>query len=427
MALWSAIWKELLVLVRDRGGIALLFLMPTAMVTIMTIVQDAPFKDHHGQKIPILVFDQDGGTVAQNIIASLDSSDAFKVIKTLEEEELTLKSFNKTINSGDVQIGIVLGENLSEDLDQAVSEKIGTMLAIINPNGTDSSKQELRAPLISIIMDPATKKTFRISIRMALDQFIAQLEGRMLLDKLAEDLSEMSGSENNSNQSIGNMVNITEGVASTEDVEDTIASNSTQHNVPAWTVFAMFFIVIPLSANMVRERTSGTYSRLSTMSASIAHYYSGKLISFTLVCIAQATIIVLVGLLIFPFISLARLDLGSGLIPLIIASITVGTAATSFGLVVGSIFNTHQQAAIFGVVTVVIMAAMGGIWVPLYAMPENMQIIGKLSPMYWALECFNTVFLRGLGPLEVIGGTYKLWGFSIICILFTLFRGRRLS
>jgi ABC-2 type transport system permease protein len=222
------------------------------------------------------------------------------------------------------------------------------------------------------------------------------------------------------------MIAVSERVASTGTITEAIASNSTQHNIPAWTVFAMFFIVIPLSSNMVRERMSGTFARLSTMSASISNYYSGKLISYTLVCLAQATIIVIVGLFALPFIGLAKLDLGSGIFPLILASVTVGAAATSFGLLVGSIFRTHQQAAIFGVVTVVIMAALGGIWVPIYAMPESMRNIGELSPLYWALECFNMVFLRGLDPIDILFGTIELWSFSFICILFTLMKGRRM-
>jgi ABC-2 type transport system permease protein len=34
-----------------------------------------------------------------------------------------------------------------------------------------------------------------------------------------------------------------------------IKPNSVQHNVPAWTLFAIFFIVIPLSINIVKEKT----------------------------------------------------------------------------------------------------------------------------------------------------------------------------
>jgi ABC-2 type transport system permease protein len=33
-----------------------------------------------------------------------------------------------------------------------------------------------------------------------------------------------------------------------------IMPNSVQHNVPAWALFAIFFIVVPLSINLVKEK-----------------------------------------------------------------------------------------------------------------------------------------------------------------------------
>jgi ABC-2 type transport system permease protein len=61
------------------------------------------------------------------------------------------------------------------------------------------------------------------------------------------------------------------------------------------------------------------------------------------------------------------------------------------------------------------MAALGGIWVPLYIMSDTMIFIGHLSPMNWAMEAFNDVFLRGQNLSEIIFGSAKLWVFGIVC------------
>lgn len=121
-----------------------------------------------------------------------------------------------------------------------------------------------------------------------------------------------------------------------------------------------------------------------------------------------------------PSIGLAKLDMGSGSIPLLYVAVVVGLAATSYGLLVGTIFKTLHQAAIFGVVTVVIMAALGGIWVPLYIMSDTMVFIGGLSPMNWAMEAFNGVFLRGENLSEIISGSLKLWIFGLVCFSASL-------
>jgi ABC-2 type transport system permease protein len=194
-----------------------------------------------------------------------------------------------------------------------------------------------------------------------------------------------------------------------------VANNSTQHNVPAWTVFAMFFIVIPLAGNMVRERTAGTITRLRTMPASMFHFYAGKLLSYSGVGLLQALLMISVGFWLMPHLGLAKLDLGSGLIPLIYVSIVVGVASTGYGLLIGTLFKTLHQAAIFGIVSVVIMAALGGIWVPLYIMSDTMIFIGHLSPMNWAMEAFNDVFLRGKELTQIIANTWHLWLFGAVC------------
>jgi ABC-2 type transport system permease protein len=194
-----------------------------------------------------------------------------------------------------------------------------------------------------------------------------------------------------------------------------VANNSTQHNVPAWTVFAMFFIVIPLAGNMVRERSAGTIVRLRTMPTSMFHFYAGKLMTYSTVGLLQALLMISVGFWLMPLLGLAKLDLGSGLIPLLYVSIVAGFASTGYGLLIGTAFKTLHQAAIFGTVSVVIMAALGGIWVPLYIMSDTMIFIGHLSPMNWAMEAFNDVFLRGETLIDIILQTWHLWIFGGIC------------
>ena len=54
----------------------------------------------------------------------------------------------------------------------------------------------------------------------------------------------------------------------------------------------------------------------------------------------------------------------------------------------------------FGAVSVVIAAAIGGIMVPVFAMPPVMQTISIFSPLSWGLNAFLDVFVRG-GSLAV--------------------------
>ena len=416
MKLLASIKKEWLLLIRDKGGLGILFLMPMVLVVVMAVVQDAPFRDYQEQQLPVLFVDEDQGVISQSILMGMSEGNTFRLVDSLNGKPVSAEEATKAINSGEFQIGVIVHKGLSSELQEIVDAQVDGMLAGLMP-GADANevvKPDLE-PYITLLLDPTTKSTFRSSIRSAIKQFLSKLEAKLIVDGLTSKLAEMTGNTPKVDLSSNGIVQVKETTATSTIMAADVANNSTQHNVPAWTVFAMFFIVIPLAGNMVRERTAGTITRLRTMPASMFHFYAGKLLSYSAVGLLQALLMISVGFWLMPQLGLAKLDLGSGMLPLLYVSVVVGVAATGYGLLVGTLFKTLHQAAIFGMVTVVIMAALGGIWVPLYIMSDTMIFIGHLSPMNWAMEAFNDVFLRGDGMGKIIFGSVKLWVFGIVC------------
>ena len=416
MKLLASIKKEWLLLIRDKGGLGILFLMPMVLVVVMALVQDAPFRDYQEQQLPVLFVDEDQGVVSQSILLGMGEGNTFRLVDSLDNKLIAAEEATEAINAGKYQIGVIVHKGLSDELHQIVDAQVGGMLAGLIPGDepTEIVQPELE-PYITLLLDPTTKSTFRSSIRSAIKQFLSKLEAKMIVDGLSSKLAEMTGNTPNVDLSSNGIVQVRETTATSKVMAADVANNSTQHNVPAWTVFAMFFIVIPLAGNMVRERTAGTITRLRTMPASMFHFYAGKLLSYSGVGLLQALLMISVGFWLMPHLGLAKLDLGSGLVPLIYVSIVVGVASTGYGLLIGTLFKTLHQAAIFGMVSVVIMAALGGIWVPLYIMSDTMIFIGHLSPMNWAMEAFNDVFLRGKELTHIVAHTSHLWLFGAIC------------
>jgi len=417
MKLLASIKKEWLLLIRDKGGLGILFLMPMVLVVVMAVVQDAPFRDYQEQQLSVLFVDEDQGVVSQSILLGMNQGNTFRLVDSLDAKPISTDVATKAINAGEYQIGVIVHKGLSSKLQQIVDAQVDGMLAGLIPGDepTEKVEQPNLEPYITLLLDPTTKHTFRSSIRSAIKQFLSKLEAKMIVDGLTSKLAQMTGNTPEVNLSSNGIVQLRETIATSKIMTSDVANNSTQHNVPAWTVFAMFFIVIPLAGNMVKERSAGTITRLRTMPASMFYFYGGKLLSYSGVGLLQALLMISVGFWLMPQLGLAKLDLGSGLIPLLYVSVVVGVAATGYGLLVGTLFKTLHQAAIFGMVTVVIMAALGGIWVPLYIMSDTMIFIGHLSPMNWAMEAFNDVFLRGETLIDIIVSTWHLWLFGAVC------------
>jgi ABC-2 type transport system permease protein len=61
-----------------------------------------------------------------------------------------------------------------------------------------------------------------------------------------------------------------------------------------------------------------------------------------------------------------------------------------------------------GSLSILLLSALGGIWVPSYVMPEVMRNISAYSPLNWSLTGFYKLFLRGAGVQDILADAIKL-------------------
>ena len=69
----------------------------------------------------------------------------------------------------------------------------------------------------------------------------------------------------------------------------------------------------------------------------------------------------------------------------------------------------------------ILLAAIGGIMVPKFIMPEMMQTFANISPMSWALDGFLQVILHGSSIGKVLPYAACLTIFAIISLLLASF------
>ena len=76
--------------------------------------------------------------------------------------------------------------------------------------------------------------------------------------------------------------------------------NAVQHSVPAWLIFGMFFIMIPLSNVMALERQTNTITRLRLARASASGLIAAKLVPYFLINQLQFVGMLLLGRYLLP-------------------------------------------------------------------------------------------------------------------------------
>ncbi len=421
LQLFSSIYKEILLIIRDKAGLAILFLMPMVLIFVMTLIQDSTFRKLDESKLEILFLDNDQDSLGMAIKHGLRESGFIELVTSYKNEPLDHELINQLLNEGKYQIGIIIPDEAT----QTVKKKVEMMFSqAMEENNSTIIKGLEPYDIATIILyfDPAIKNSFKQSVKSAIQNFTFAIEAKLTFDYLAEEFADILPAPENIYFDPKGSIKFEELYATNEHTE--IIPNSVQHNVPAWAVFAMFFILIPLTGNIIKERDSGSAMRLEIMPSSYIIVMIAKAMVYILVCLLQFCLMLLVGIIILPLFGLPVLELGSNITALIIMAVSVAIAATSYGILLGAVASTHEQAASFGSVSIIVLAALGGIWVPVFMMPGMMQQLSIASPLNWGLEGFYNIFLRGGGITSILSNVSLLLGFSVI-IIYIAFQFRR--
>ena len=244
---------------------------------------------------------------------------------------------------------------------------------------------------VRLISDPAMRVDHRNLVAASLSRALAGVENRLLWEQFAA-LAGMKITPEREKE-------IRELLAANRPFEEVKPEDaagagvnapmptSVQQSVPAWSLFAMFFIVIPLSVTFIKERQLGALTRLKTTPVPPLVVMAGKAIPYFIINQLQIALMLAVG-----FCSAApwRRGASAGNSPVGIALLTVSAslAAVGFGLMTAMFCKTTEQSTTFGGTSVIVFAALGGIMVPKFLMPQFMQSLSIISPLSWGLDGF---------------------------------------
>jgi ABC-2 type transport system permease protein len=411
-----SVYKEFLLLKRDMGGVVTLFLMPLVLIVTVTLIQDSTYKRGNDTKIPILLVDYDKGNVSKTIFNNLQKSNVFSVVTNLDNTPITEAVAKEAVFKGKYQMAIVIPSHLSTDLQAKIDQnvqKIVSSLGFADSLATKSKTKLVDQKEVKLYFDPAVQLSFKSGVMNGIDKMISQIETKSIYTTFQDQLGE--GDTKFEQKSFITFKEIVPKINNKD-----ITPNSVQHNVPAWTLFAIFFIVIPLSINMVKEKTQGTFVRLRTNPVSNIIVLAGKTVMYLIICLIQFYMMVAVAIFLFPHLGLPALNVEGNLILMSVVALFSGLAAIGFGILLGTIAKTQEQSAPFGATSVIILAAIGGVWVPVFAMPKIMQIVAQSSPMNWGLEAFYDVLLRNATFLDLVPELFLLFLFFVVTTTLAL-------
>ena len=204
-----------------------------------------------------------------------------------------------------------------------------------------------------------------------------------------------------------------------------IQPTSVQQSVPAWLIFSMFFVVIPIATTFIVERQQGTLQRLKSYPIPESLLLIGKLIPYMGINLVQTVLMFLVGVYLVPLLGGDALQLPENPLLLLPITVAISFTAISFALLVATLVKTTEQATTIGGISNLLLGAIGGIMVPTFIMPEVMQAVAGFSPMNWGLEGYLDILLRQGRLEDTLPEIGKLLLLATVLFTMALFSYRR--
>lgn len=457
MKLFSVLRKDLLILVRNRAEMAVLFLMPLAFILPISFALGAG--DGYGinrsnQMIPLPVINYDGGPRAQELMAAVGESllleidfsagqlqalnlaeapECSPVFGVTRQEETNPAAESPepslapttTAEEGAGAADISSSPVCTELAARALLQQSARTAALIIPDGFSEVIESGEPAQIGFIYDPAGDPirlqqvegvvrgaAIKVSLQNQVSRGFRQLSDLVLLAPAS--VREPWAAQNDQPQTLEQDLALNLKKVAPANYKPVSTPDTYQQTIPGYTVMFVFFIIAAMTASIREEKLTGTFRRLLSAPVSRAELAAGKLLSTMLVGFVQLIFLFIVGALVFQF------GLGRDPLAFLVLSGALVTTAATLGLAAASFSIKGAGLA----APLVIAALLGGCMFPVDLMPPFLRSLSYAVPHSWAMNGYLNLMVRGVGLQEVMPQISALLGFSLLFFFIAIWRFR---
>jgi ABC-2 type transport system permease protein len=178
----------------------------------------------------------------------------------------------------------------------------------------------------------------------------------------------------------------------------------------------VFFIMTGIVESVMDERTTGSFRRIIASPVSKAKIIIGKFFPYYIVNILQIVVMFAIGVIFY------NMELGNSFGGLLLVTLTLPLVSTTAGMFISTICKTKNQGTSIVVISTLVLAAFGGIFIPAFLLPDAMQLFAKYTPMGTALMAYQDILVRNLGVSAVLDNILILLTFAFFFFLLAIWR-----
>jgi ABC-2 type transport system permease protein len=165
-----------------------------------------------------------------------------------------------------------------------------------------------------------------------------------------------------------------------------------------------FGVIIGPAYSLAMEREDGTLLRHKALPHGMQGYVTGQLLLHSLGLVPLLLVILVPGFLLFD----GLMSEGAGGWLTFAWVLVLGLMATlPIGMVLGSVVPGVQKVGTWGMLPVLVVTAISGIFAPIQALWGWVQIVAQIFPIYWIGLGMRSAFLPDAAAAAELGGSWR--------------------
>jgi ABC-2 type transport system permease protein len=387
----SVAGKEIRLILKDRGSLAILILLPILLGSLFASLNLMAAGDEENPAIllEVSLVNQDQGPFGQEVAKSLRG---IREVNAVTAQDIA--TAEERVIQGEVAAAIIIPADFSEKIDAYTPTAIEVIVDPAQPEGASIVTGIMNQVVAEITIWGEIQYGVRTIMEEAGGLVEAGPDEQRAIEAQRMGVIMTQLNELRRNAAISVISENLEGVK----VEGGIGLFLT-FLFPAFTVMFIFFIVGVESSSLLQEREAGTLRRLLAAPLPRWTVIAGKMLAYGLLVILQVVILFTLGYVLF------NITLGRSPLALVAITIAVAFVAVSLGMLVAAFAKTSNQADTVGMVLGFVLAGLGGAfptWPPLFRSEGFIGVLSKFTPHAHALEGYYRVMAENAGIANIL-------------------------
>jgi ABC-2 type transport system permease protein len=390
-------WKELLIVLKDKGVLAVYFLMPLLFASLLGMAFGNAGNEEQEIEIAVLLVNQDGGAYGTMLADGLEAAEVL-ALEALADPVIA----DERVAGGEAAAALVIPADFSARIDAGEPVEVTLIKDPTQPEAASivagianqamaeiGMLGELRYGIHAVLAEAPEYDTAPPEL---VEAYEAQTLGVMWTQVQEMRQNPLIGVQD-------------EAIEREEELQPW---NPITYYVPSFTVAFAFFLVGQMASTLLKEKEEGTFRRLMSSPMPRGAIIGGKMLAGVIIVFLQVVVLFSVGYALF------RMPLGSSPAGLLVLTLALALASASLGMLLGALCTSSKQADRLGMVLGFVLLALGGSIFPLFRAEGFIGVLSRLTPSAWGIEGFMGLVADNWSLARTLPNILALLGFAVV-------------